>query len=294
MCNCPSVYPSVTMCDFESPCLWTPSNHSQHWDWKVTSPSQVKSEQAGTVPASDHSVRSSDGKRGKTRILPQSSRDSEKSSCLSFRIVWIFTQRISLNIWILVFCLLVATYVNFKTFPRLASCSDFMTRLSQLCHSLCFHSVLFPPGHFLLLSVSPAAEDSGMCEHHLTSPFLPGSNEYCIFQVALFEAGPAVGNLTLTIQPALSTSPTRSVVLNRRNHGDRRSANRPFQFVKNSYLFSRNWISVKKQNRVSLLIEVLADWRFSSLSTRAWIAVVEDGRSSRTQEQNGKTFMFAP
>lgn len=113
--------------------------------------------------------------------------------------------------------------------PQLASWSDFMARPSQLCQSLCFHPVLLPPGHFLLLSISPSAENSGTCEYHLTSPVLPGSNEYCIFQVALFEAGPAVGNLTLMIQPVLSSSAPRSVVLNRRNHGDRRSANRPFQ-----------------------------------------------------------------
>lgn len=56
------------MCDFESACLWTPSNHSQHGDWKVMSPSQAKSEQAGTVPASDHSARSSKGKRGKLSL----------------------------------------------------------------------------------------------------------------------------------------------------------------------------------------------------------------------------------
>lgn len=132
-----------------------------------------------------------------------------------------------------------------------------MTRLSQPCQSLCFHSVLLPPGHFLLLSVSPAAEDSGTCEFHLTSPVLPGSNEYCIFQVALFEAGPAVGNLTLMIQPVVSSSAPRSVVLNRRNHGDRRSASRPLpvtvvQFVKSSYLFS--WHAGRAANAAIKLV----------------------------------------
>lgn len=66
VCKCFCLYPSVTLCDFESECLWTPSNHSQQGDWKVTSPSQVESEQTGTTPAADHSVGSSNGKRKKT------------------------------------------------------------------------------------------------------------------------------------------------------------------------------------------------------------------------------------
>lgn len=99
-----------------------------------------------------------------------------------------------------------------------------LIKQSKLTFLLCFITL----GHFLLLSSSPTAEDSGMCEYHFTSPVLPGSDEYCIFQVALYEAGPAVGNLTLMIQPILSSSAVHSVVLNRRNHDNRRSANRFF------------------------------------------------------------------
>lgn len=104
---------------------------------------------------------------------------------------------------------------------------------SKLTFLLCFITL----GHFLLLSSSPTAEDSGTCEYHFTSPVLPGSDEYCIFQVALYEAGPAVGNLTLMIQPILSSSAVRSVVLNRRNHDNRRSANRPFLSLLRFLLF---------------------------------------------------------
>nr|XP_046268451.1 leukocyte tyrosine kinase receptor isoform X2 [Scatophagus argus] len=85
------------------------------------------------------------------------------------------------------------------------------------------HSLGSSNGHFLLLSSSPAAEASGRCEYRLTSPVLPGSNRYCILQVALYEAGPASGNLTLLIKPALSGSAVHSVVLNHRSRDDHRA-----------------------------------------------------------------------
>uniref|UniRef100_A0A3B4WSJ9 Tyrosine-protein kinase receptor n=1 Tax=Seriola lalandi dorsalis TaxID=1841481 RepID=A0A3B4WSJ9_SERLL len=68
------------------------------------------------------------------------------------------------------------------------------------------HSEGSSDGHFLLLSSSPAAEASGRCEYHLTSPLLAGSDRHCILQVALYESSPALGNLTLLIKPVLSDS----------------------------------------------------------------------------------------
>ncbi|XP_078134251.1 tyrosine-protein kinase receptor [Sander vitreus] len=84
------------------------------------------------------------------------------------------------------------------------------------------HSVGSSDGHFLLLSFFPAAEASGRCEYHLTSPVLPGNERHCILQVALFESGPAVGNLTLLIKPVHSSSAVHSEVLNHRRRDDRR------------------------------------------------------------------------
>uniref|UniRef100_A0AAQ6IGE1 receptor protein-tyrosine kinase n=1 Tax=Anabas testudineus TaxID=64144 RepID=A0AAQ6IGE1_ANATE len=72
------------------------------------------------------------------------------------------------------------------------------------------HSVGSSDGHFLLLTSSPAAEASGRCEYHLTSPVLSRSNRHCTLQLALYEAGPAVGNLTLLIKPVLSSSAVRA------------------------------------------------------------------------------------
>ncbi|XP_077413872.1 tyrosine-protein kinase receptor isoform X2 [Vanacampus margaritifer] len=46
-------------CDFESPCLWTLSNHSRQSDWSAASARQ--SERAGWMPEADHSEGSSDG-----------------------------------------------------------------------------------------------------------------------------------------------------------------------------------------------------------------------------------------
>ncbi|XP_039993270.1 leukocyte tyrosine kinase receptor [Xiphias gladius] len=125
----------ITSCDFESPCLWTLSNHSNQSDWSVVSPQQPESTQVAMMPVNDHSEGSSDG-------------------------------------------------------------------------------------HFLLLSSFPAAEASGRCEYHLTSPVLPGSNRHCILQVALYESDPAQGNLTLLIKPVLSDSAVRSVVLSHRRRGN--------------------------------------------------------------------------
>uniref|UniRef100_A0A671YU96 Tyrosine-protein kinase receptor n=1 Tax=Sparus aurata TaxID=8175 RepID=A0A671YU96_SPAAU len=68
------------------------------------------------------------------------------------------------------------------------------------------HSEGSSDGHFLLLSFPPTAEASGTCEYYFTSPVLPESDRSCSLQVALYEAGPAVGNLTLLIKPVLSGS----------------------------------------------------------------------------------------
>ncbi|XP_060918378.1 tyrosine-protein kinase receptor isoform X2 [Labrus mixtus] len=126
-----------TSCDFESPCLWASSNHTDQSDWSVVSPQQQKGAHAGMMPVTDYSVGS-------------------------------------------------------------------------------------PQGHFLHLSSSPAAEASGRCEYHLTSPVLPGSNRDCMLQVALYEAVPAWGNLTVLIKPVLSGSAVRSVVLNNKRRDERR------------------------------------------------------------------------
>lgn len=78
-------------------------------------------------------------------------------------------------------------------------------------------------GHFLLLKPSSAAEASGSCEFHLTSPIMPGSDRHCMLQVALYESGPALGNLTLLIKPILSDAAVHSVALNRRRRVGHRS-----------------------------------------------------------------------
>ncbi|XP_040925006.1 tyrosine-protein kinase receptor isoform X2 [Betta splendens] len=129
----------IFSCDFESQCLWTSSNHSDQSDWLLVSPQQPQSAQAGMVPATDHSVGSSDG-------------------------------------------------------------------------------------HFLLLSSAPsAAEASGSCERHLTSPALPRSSGRCVLRLALYEAAPAAGNLTLQIRPVLSGSVLRSVVPTKAREDDPRA-----------------------------------------------------------------------
>ncbi|KAM9354854.1 tyrosine-protein kinase receptor [Pholidichthys leucotaenia] len=83
------------------------------------------------------------------------------------------------------------------------------------------HSKRRSDGHFLLLTIAPGAEASGKCEYHLTSPVLPGSSERCMLQVALYESGPAVGNLTLLIKPLLSAA--RSEVVHRWSQDGRRA-----------------------------------------------------------------------
>ncbi|XP_034419408.1 leukocyte tyrosine kinase receptor [Cyclopterus lumpus] len=85
------------------------------------------------------------------------------------------------------------------------------------------HSVGSSDGHFLLLSSTPAAEASRRCKYHLASPVLPGNNRHCILQVALYESGPAVGNLTLLIKPVHSGSAVHSVDLNHRRPDERRA-----------------------------------------------------------------------
>ncbi|KAG7511076.1 ALK tyrosine kinase receptor-like [Solea senegalensis] len=50
-----------TSCDFESPCLWTLSNHSDQSDWTLASPQQPQRAQVGMTPATDHSEKSADG-----------------------------------------------------------------------------------------------------------------------------------------------------------------------------------------------------------------------------------------
>lgn len=99
---------------------------------------------------------------------------------------------------------------------------------------LCFITL----GHFLLLSSSPAAEASGRCEYHLTSPVLAGSDRHCILHLALYETSPAAGNLTVLIKPVLSGSAVKSVDLNQRRRDDLRSAN-TLQFGHSNYIFNR-------------------------------------------------------
>lgn len=86
---------------------------------------------------------------------------------------------------------------------------------------LCFITL----GHFLLLTPSPEAEASGKCDYHLMSPVLPKSSMDCLLQVAVYEAGPVVGNLTLLIKPAQPDSDVHSEMLHHRGRDDRRSAN---------------------------------------------------------------------
>ncbi|XP_068582381.1 tyrosine-protein kinase receptor [Cebidichthys violaceus] len=85
------------------------------------------------------------------------------------------------------------------------------------------HSAGSTDGHFLLLSSSPTAEASGRCEYHLTSPVLPGKDRHCTLQVALYESGPAAGNLTLLIKPVHSGSAVLSVDLNHRRPEEHRA-----------------------------------------------------------------------
>ncbi|KAM4540780.1 tyrosine-protein kinase receptor [Fundulus diaphanus] len=75
------------------------------------------------------------------------------------------------------------------------------------------HSLGQSDGHFLLLT----STNAGKCEHQIISPVLPGSNRQCVLQVALYEAGPTVGNLSVLIKPVLSELVVHSEALNHRS-----------------------------------------------------------------------------
>lgn len=93
-------------------------------------------------------------------------------------------------------------------------------------------------GHFLLLNPSSAEKDAGICKYHLTSPVVPGSDKHCIFRLALYEAAPAAGNLTLLVKAVLSGSTVHSLSLNHTSHDDHRLAHTENQHrsCDNSYL----------------------------------------------------------
>lgn len=115
VCKCFCRYPPATLCDFESECLWTPSNHSEHGDWKVTSPSQDGSEQTGATPAADHSVGSSNGK---TKTTHWGKQDLPYSVSVSiFRLVCIAVRTSSLNIDCGVLFIGSGVPLSSKTFP---------------------------------------------------------------------------------------------------------------------------------------------------------------------------------
>lgn len=132
-------------------------------------------------------------------------------------------------------------------------------KLSNL-RRLCFIAV----GYFLLLNPSPDSEDSGICQYSLTSPVFPGSEGRCFLQVALYEASPAAGNLTLLIKAVLSGSTVQSVILNHTSHDDHRSANIHvvplwcclYRIVLYLHYLSPIKLVTEKQNPASLLIEV--------------------------------------
>lgn len=96
-----------------------------------------------------------------------------------------------------------------------------MLPLNRQTERLSFFSTT---GHFLLLNPSSVEKDAGICNYHLTSPVLPGSDKHCVFQLALYESAPAVGNLTLLVKTVLSGSTVRSLSLNYTSRDDHRSA----------------------------------------------------------------------
>lgn len=100
---------------------------------------------------------------------------------------------------------------------------------------------LFTTGHFLLLNPSPAEKDAGICKYHLTSPVLPGSDKQCIFQLALYEAARAAGNITLLIKAVLSGSTVRSLSLNRTSRDDHRLAITEIVLIHVFVQHSRAW-----------------------------------------------------
>lgn len=116
-----------------------------------------------------------------------------------------------------------------QIYPNVEAFAEWFTGVTVLwgCYKTVKHeiSTFIILGHFLLLYSPHAEEASRRCNYHLTSPVLPESSRYCILQVALYEAGPAVGNLTLLIKPVLSGSAVHSVVLNHRRRDGHRSAN---------------------------------------------------------------------
>ncbi|XP_062326239.1 tyrosine-protein kinase receptor isoform X2 [Osmerus eperlanus] len=80
------------------------------------------------------------------------------------------------------------------------------------------HSEDSSDGHFLLLSPSSAAEASGSCEYHLTSPVMLGSGPLCYLHLARYWSGPRVGNLSVLVRPAHSASIIGSSGLRSRGH----------------------------------------------------------------------------
>ncbi|XP_076021679.1 tyrosine-protein kinase receptor [Genypterus blacodes] len=83
------------------------------------------------------------------------------------------------------------------------------------------HSEGTSDGHFLLLNVSPEDGTSGKCDYSLISPVLAGSDSRCALSLALYEAGPSVGKLSVLVKPWLSDSAVKTEILtqHRRNHG---------------------------------------------------------------------------
>lgn len=70
---------SVISCDFESVCLWASSNHSYQGGWLVVTPEQQENAQAGMMPATDHSLGSSDGKKTEKDVLQCSTAGPENN-----------------------------------------------------------------------------------------------------------------------------------------------------------------------------------------------------------------------
>lgn len=149
VCKCFCRYPSATLCDFESECLWTPSNRSEHGDWKVTSPSRGGSEQTGATPAADHSVGSSNGKTKTTHW-------GEVNRICPILYLCLYLDLFELPLehppwtFIVVFCLLVATVLLvLRPSPTgfLKWLYDEAVRtLSELMFPLCFITPrTFPP-----------------------------------------------------------------------------------------------------------------------------------------------------
>ncbi|XP_057714988.1 tyrosine-protein kinase receptor [Corythoichthys intestinalis] len=78
------------------------------------------------------------------------------------------------------------------------------------------HSKGSSDGHFLLLSPSPVAEASQICEYHLNSPILLSSGHQCVLHLALYELSPSAGNFTVLIKPLYYGSDTLELKPERR------------------------------------------------------------------------------